>query len=148
MNTHNRDLLNQLNEILPSGEYVILYDGTCMLCNGFVQWIIHRDKEGFFKFGMLQSETGQLVQQLVPDTDSVLLYKSGSLMTKSTAALTILSKLTWYKWMAIGKILPLGLRDSIYDWVARNRYRWFGRHKTCILPDEPLRKRMIDIDIK
>lgn len=148
MNSTNPDLLHRLNGTLPQDDYVILYDGTCMLCNGFVQWVIKRDTKGLFKFGMLQSDTGQLVQQLVPDTDSVLLYYSGKVLTKSSAALTILSNLRWYQWVIVGKLLPKGLRDTIYDWVARNRYRWFGKHEHCILPNEALKKRMIEVVLR
>ena len=118
---------------------VLLFDGVCNLCNGSVQWILKRDHAGQFRFAALQSETGQqflarfgMAQE---DFDTVVLVDGDRIYNRSDAALEILrrlgmpwSLLAWLRW------IPRPVRNAVYDWVARNRYRWFGRQQECLLP--------------
>lgn len=128
---------------------VLLFDGLCNLCNGAVQWIIQRDQEGVFRYASLQSEFGQRLQRengLDPNAlDSIILYEDGEVMTKSEAVVGIAQKLGWpYRIGVMGKILPTFVRDGLYDWVARNRYRWFGKKDECMLPRPEWRGRFLD----
>ena len=127
---------------------VLLFDGVCNLCNASVQWILLRDKHGIFRFASLQSEQGQaLLQQFGLDTEtfnSVVLVDNGQLFTQSDAVLQIASQLG-LPWSAasVFRILPTGFRNAVYDWVARNRYRWFGRQEQCMLPRPEWKGRFI-----
>jgi predicted DCC family thiol-disulfide oxidoreductase YuxK len=128
---------------------VILFDGVCNLCNGAVQFIIKHDKKNRFRFASLQSGTGQhlLEQYNLPadQLNSFILIENGKAYTRSTGALKVAKKLSgiWpmlYTFMIIPKIF----RDSIYDWVARNRYKWFGKKNECMIPAPELKARFLD----
>jgi predicted DCC family thiol-disulfide oxidoreductase YuxK len=127
---------------------VILFDGVCNLCNGFVQFVIRRDPSGRFRFGALQSDGAQRVLASTPHaaplSDSVVLVDEGRVFTRSTAALRIARLLT-FPWPAayVFILVPRPLRDAIYDWVARNRYGWFGRRAECMMPTPELRARFL-----
>ena len=128
---------------------VLLFDGVCNLCNGLIQWIIPRDPAGKLKFAPLQSELGTAIQQrhgLDPtDLDSVLLVEGPKLYTKSTAAIRVAEILGWpYLLLRAGRPLPRTLRDRIYDFVADNRYDWFGKKDQCMVPDEDVSDRFIE----
>ncbi|WP_324676787.1 thiol-disulfide oxidoreductase DCC family protein [Hymenobacter sp. GOD-10R] len=128
----------------------ILFDGVCNLCNGFVQFIIKNDSAGHFRFASLQSEAGQKllaargITAPVTDPESVLLVTATSVYSHSTAVLHILRKLggAWALLYA-GIVLPRFMRDAAYRFVARNRYRWFGREEACMLPTPELAKRFL-----
>jgi predicted DCC family thiol-disulfide oxidoreductase YuxK len=127
---------------------IILFDGVCNLCNGSVNFIIDRDSDQRFVFAPLQEERGQQLQLkygLSPEAlDSVVLIKEGKVYKKSTAALEIAKQLDgWWKVLYIFKIVPAFIRDMVYDMVARNRYRWFGRADQCRLPTPELRARFV-----
>ncbi len=118
---------------------VLLFDGVCNLCNGFVQFILLRDKGGYFQFASLQSEEGQKLLEehgLEPDAlDTVVLIEDGQAFTHSEVALRVGPRLDgFWSWVRIFRILPAGFRDWVYNWVARNRYRWFGKKDQCMLP--------------
>ena len=132
----NADLLNKK---------VIVYDGLCILCNHFVQWLIKRDKKGVFYFTTLQSDLGQdLIAENDVQGDTVVLWDRGQIYTKSDVALNVLSDLSWIWWIFIPfKIIPRAFRNTIYDWIARNRYKWFGKHDTCMLPDPSFKERFL-----
>ena len=134
--------------VLPAVRRVILFDGVCNLCNGFVQFIIQRDRHDRFKFGALQSQASVdlLRGREVPSSDvSTVIYLRGDrIMLRSTAALNILKDLggTWgllYAFMLVPKVL----RDLAYGWVAKNRYRWFGKRDVCMIPSPELRGKFI-----
>ena len=118
---------------------VLLFDGVCNLCSTSVQWVLQRDKAGVFRFAALQSETGrQLLQRFGLDSaafDTVVLVDGERVFTRSDAALEVLRRLgrPW-SWLAILRWLPHSFRNVVYNWVARNRYRWFGRQRECWLP--------------
>jgi len=125
---------------------VILFDGVCNLCNGFVQFVIARDPGGRFQFGPLQSEAAQRLLASAPPSpgDSVVLIEDGRAFTRSTAALRILRRLTFPWPFAYAAILiPRPIRDAVYDVVAGNRYRWFGRRDRCMVPTPEVRKRFL-----
>jgi predicted DCC family thiol-disulfide oxidoreductase YuxK len=131
----------------------ILFDGVCNLCNFIVQFIIRRDARGYFRFASLQSAAGQalLAAHGLPlpaaaplPPDSVLLVEDGRIYSHSTAVLRISRHLDGgWKWLAAAEVLPRFLRDAGYRWVARNRYRWFGRQESCMLPTPALQARFL-----
>ena len=127
---------------------VVIFDGVCNLCNWSVQFIIKHDPKAIFKFTSLQSEFGTTISQRhklsSENPESVLLLKDGKMLSKSSAALAIAAELngTW-KTLAIFRFVPQNIRDSIYDWIANNRYRWFGKRDDCMLPTEEIKERFI-----
>ena len=128
---------------------VILFDGVCNLCNASVDFIIRNDPRAYFQFAALQSQAGQrLLAQAGISTDrleAVLLWENGQLYSASTAALHIARRLRfpWLLFYAF-MLVSSAVRDAIYLWVARNRYRWFGRRDTCRLPTPAERARFLD----
>jgi predicted DCC family thiol-disulfide oxidoreductase YuxK len=126
---------------------VILFDGVCNLCNGFVGFIIERDHQKVFRFSSLQSEFGQVTLKAhhLPADEfySVILLQNGQVFQKSDAVLRIARQLPGYKWLTVFKILPRFFRDFIYELVARNRYRLFGRQDSCMLPSKELLGRFL-----
>lgn len=127
---------------------VILFDGVCNLCNGFVQSIIKIDPQGKFQFAALQSEFGQEVmakaQLPVHELNTVILYDNGKIFTHSDVPLEICRRLggAWTL-LLVFKFIPRSLRNRIYNWVARNRYRWFGKQESCMIPTPELRQRFL-----
>ncbi len=116
-------------------DYIILFDGICNLCNFWVDFVIKRDKEKLFSFVSLQSDEGEKLvtnYNIPPDTDSVIFIKNDVAFLESDAAIEIGKMLPApWKWASAFQFIPRRIRDMIYRWVARNRYRWFGKHKTC-----------------
>jgi predicted DCC family thiol-disulfide oxidoreductase YuxK len=127
---------------------VVLFDGVCNLCNGSVQFIVRHDPEGRFRFASLQSEAGQALLRrhgMDPaELSSVVLVEGGRAHTRSDAALRIAGGLPG-AWKAAGALraVPRPLRDLVYGWVARNRYRWFGKQDACMIPTPELRARFL-----
>ncbi len=119
---------------------IVLFDGVCNLCSRSVQFIIKHDPGAYFLFASLQSEAGKaLLQQYhFPEQaspESLVLIENGRAWRYSGAALRITRKLnSWHRLLYPFIILPAFLRDQVYQWVARNRYRWFGRRESCWLP--------------
>jgi predicted DCC family thiol-disulfide oxidoreductase YuxK len=118
---------------------VVLFDGVCNLCNGWVRFVIQRDTARRFRFASLQSAFahGTLGEHGFPRDylGSMFLFEDGVLYAKSDAFLRIARHLggAW-PFIAVFAVVPRTLRDAIYDWVARNRYRWFGRSESCMVP--------------
>jgi predicted DCC family thiol-disulfide oxidoreductase YuxK len=128
---------------------VVLFDGVCNLCNGFVQFVIPRDPDGYFRFAALSSEAAARVLSTTrregPLVDSVVLVEDGNVYVRSAAALRIARRLSFPWVLGYGlMIVPRPLRDAIYDLVARRRYRWFGRRETCMVPGPGVRDRFLD----
>jgi predicted DCC family thiol-disulfide oxidoreductase YuxK len=127
---------------------IILFDGICNLCNSSVQLIIRRDPTGYFKFASLQSETGQrLIKQygISKQIDSLIVIEKQKVYIKSSAALQICRKLTgFWRFFLILSVLPPFFRDSLYDLVAKNRYNWFGKRDSCMLPTAETKKRFLE----
>jgi predicted DCC family thiol-disulfide oxidoreductase YuxK len=127
---------------------IILFDGICNLCSSSVRFIIQRDPGREFKFASLQSEAGkQYIEQYnIQETiDSIVLIKGGKVYLESTAALKIASRLKW-PWRIFGILqgVPKPVRDRLYRWIAKNRYKWFGRDESCMLPSKENRDRFIE----
>jgi predicted DCC family thiol-disulfide oxidoreductase YuxK len=135
-------------EIPDGGAPVVLFDGVCNLCNGSVQFIVRHDPAGRFRFASLQSEAGRaLLRRHGMDTEelsSVVLVEGGRAYSRSDAALRIAGGLGG-AWKAAGALraVPRPLRDLVYEWVARNRYRWFGKQEACMIPTPELRARFL-----
>lgn len=133
-----------------SDRALVLFDGVCNLCNAAVLFIIDRDPRGRFRFAPLQSDHAvQLLaslgaQDLKSNADSIVLIEEGRVYLRSDAALRICSHLrSPWPVMSWFLIVPRQLRDWVYDWVARNRYRWFGRQESCRIPTPELRERFL-----
>ena len=127
---------------------VILFDGVCGLCNWWVSFVLERDKRGRFRFAALQGEAGgELLRSHglpVDQLDTVVLIAGERAYSKSAAVLEILKRLGFpWSLAAAGAVLPIGVRDGLYDFVARNRYRWFGRTETCRIPTAAERGRFL-----
>jgi predicted DCC family thiol-disulfide oxidoreductase YuxK len=128
---------------------VLLFDGECNLCNHLVQFIIPRDPKAYYRFTALQSERGkQLLQHHhlpMGQTNTVILIEAGQLYTKSSAALRLTRKLyRFWPFLYVFRLVPAFIRDPIYDWIARNRYKWFGRREHCMIPTPDIKQRFLD----
>lgn len=127
---------------------IILFDGVCNLCEKAVQFIIQRDPQGLFHFASLQSSIGHTLQQqhqLPAAFTSFIYIENGKPYLRSTAALKVAGKLTGgWKLLSILLIVPQFLRDFVYDFIARNRYRWMGKKEACWLPTPELKKRFLE----
>jgi len=126
---------------------LILFDGVCILCSGWVRLIIARDRDCRFRFAPIQKPYGKaLAQRLgidvaMPETNAVVL--GGHAYFKSDAAVQVLRMLPGWGWVGALTVLPRGFRDWVYDRVARNRYRVFGRTEQCIVPSAEIISRFI-----
>jgi predicted DCC family thiol-disulfide oxidoreductase YuxK len=127
------------------GQGIILFDGVCNLCNGAVTFIIDRDRDAYFTFAPLQSDTArELLGEEAERLESIVLVEDGKHYTESTAALRIARRLRGPWPLLYGFIIvPRGLRDRVYRFIAANRYRWFGKTDSCRLPTPELRKRFL-----
>jgi predicted DCC family thiol-disulfide oxidoreductase YuxK len=131
-------------------EGLILFDGVCVFCSRLVRFVVARDRAARFRFTAIQSRGGRaLVERLGidpedPETNAVII--DGRAYFKSDAALRVLARLPGWSWSAGLGIAPRKLRDSVYDLIAQNRYRLFGRLDSCIVPGPDLANRLIDDD--
>ena len=132
----------------PSEHPLVLFDGDCNLCNNSVQFILKRDPKAQFRFASLQSQAGRAAIEAlgVGDLpDSIMLICAGKLQVKSTAALAIARGLRWpWPLLSVLWLVPYPLRNLVYDWIARNRIRWFGKREQCWVPTPELRTRFLD----
>src|SRR5690606_13075118 len=120
------------------------FDGVCIFCSATVQWIIKNDPKAYFQLAALQSPEAQLLlagKTLPPHTDSIVLLEQGKVYTESTAALRITRKLRMPYPLLYGLIIiPPFVRNGVYRFIARNRYRWFGRRDSCMIPNPKQQK--------
>lgn len=128
---------------------IVLFDGVCNLCNGFVRFVAPRDPDGTIRFASLQSEVGRelLAERGLPtdELESVVLIEGEDCYVKSSAVLRIAAHLGGaYRPLWALRVVPRGLRDRIYDFVADRRYRWFGKRDRCLMPDGDLETRFLD----
>jgi predicted DCC family thiol-disulfide oxidoreductase YuxK len=128
---------------------VIVFDGVCNLCSISVLFIIKRDKRAVFRFAPVQSAAGaDYLKQYDIDPASVrsiLLVKDGQAYRKSAAALKIVKELYGpWRLMSIFTIVPRPIRDWFYDLIAKNRYKWFGKKDSCMVPTEDIKTRFLD----
>lgn len=126
---------------------VILFDGECNFCDSSVQFIIKRDRKALYKFAAIQSTVGQeiLRKHNIPATlDSFILVDGDQWHTKSSAALRVFKNLTiGWKLCYFLLIVPRPIRDYFYNIIAKNRYKWFGKKESCMLPSPDIRKRFL-----
>jgi len=127
---------------------IILFDGVCNLCNSSVAFAIKRDKNDVFRFAALQSEIGkQLVSKFNIDTsktDSIILIDDEKYYEKSSAALRIAKYLSGGWPLLYGFIIvPKLIRNAFYDYIAKNRYRWYGRKESCMIPTPELQAKFL-----
>ncbi len=128
---------------------IILFDGICNLCNQSVQFVIEHDKENLFQFASLQSDFGQDFlkknQFELLNFNSIIYIEGEQFFTKSSAALKIAQQLNGkIAWLSIFLIVPKPLRDIVYSFIAKNRYRWFGKKESCWLPSPELKTKFLD----
>lgn len=127
---------------------IVFFDGVCNLCNASVQWLIKRDQKHQFRFAPLQGETAKVHLKITDENatpQSVILFENGKVYQKSSAALRIAVKLG-FPWFLAGIffIIPRFFRDWVYDFIARNRYRWFGKQDACMIPTPELKALFLD----
>ncbi|MCO6149356.1 thiol-disulfide oxidoreductase DCC family protein [Flavobacterium sp. NRK1] len=136
-------------ENLPKDKKIILFDGVCNLCDATVQYIIKHDKEDVFRFVALQSELGQeIIKHIGVDTsktDSIILYEQGhAYYYKAEAALKIAGKLGGiYTLLSVFSIFPNWISNKIYDYVAKNRYKWYGKKDACMIPTPEIKSKFL-----
>jgi predicted DCC family thiol-disulfide oxidoreductase YuxK len=134
---------------LPKNIKIILFDGVCNLCNTAVQFIIKHDKNDVFRFVAIQTTLGQEILNYIgidsTKIDSIVLYEPGlAYYYKSDAALQIAKNLDGLFSLAlILKILPTGLRNQLYDYIAKNRYKWYGKKESCMIPSSTLENKFL-----
>lgn len=133
-----------------NGKKIILFDGVCNLCNRSIQFIIRRDTKDEFRFATLQGEIGKsLIKDRNIDTsqiDSIILIEPGTAYyTKSTAALSIGTSFGgMWKMLNVLSLIPSRLRNIVYDFVARNRYKWYGKKDHCMVPTPEIKAKFLD----
>jgi predicted DCC family thiol-disulfide oxidoreductase YuxK len=129
-------------------EDVILYDGVCVFCSRWIRFVAMRDRDRRFRFTAIQSGYGTRLAQAFgidpgdPDTNAVV--HRGVAYFRSDAALTVLSLLPGWRWVRVLRLIPKRLRDAVYNIVARNRYRIFGKYQECFVPDVEMRARVME----
>jgi len=134
---------------LPQNKKIILFDGVCNLCDSSVQFIIKHDKKDVFRFVALQSELGkEIISHIGIDSkniDSIVLYEPGiAYYYKSEAALQIAKNLGGFSLLGTFlKVIPMGIRNRLYDYIAKNRYKWYGKKETCMFPTTELKSRFL-----
>ena len=135
---------------LPKDKKIILFDGVCNLCNDSVLKVIKYDKKNIFLFASLQSKKGlEIIKHLNIDTsliDSIILYDPGvSYEIKSTAALKIMKEFNgFWSLTQVFMIIPENIRNIVYNYIAKNRYKWFGKKEQCMIPTPELKEKFLD----
>lgn len=134
----------------PDGP-ILLFDGVCTLCDHAVQFVLDHEPDGQIQFASLQSSVGRALlaaHGVDPESiDSVVFVDRGRAYLQSDAALRVASRLTWpWRGATVGRVLPRAVRDRMYAYVARNRYRWFGTRDACRIPTPETRARFLDAD--
>jgi len=134
---------------LPPNKKIILFDGVCNLCNSSVQFVIQHDKKDVFRFVALQSELGQEILKHIgvnpKNIDSIILYDPGvAYYYKSKAALEIAKNLGgFWHFGTIFRIIPTGISNQLYDYIAENRYKWYGKKESCMIPTAELKSKFL-----
>jgi len=151
---HPEPRQSERSERDPTSHPVLLYDGVCNLCNASVRWVLAVDRRQVFRFASLQSPVGEALARragaptspgaTVPD--SFVLVDGERAWIRSDALLEAARRLgAPWSWALMLRVFPRGFRDAIYSWIARNRYRWFGKQETCPLPSPEQRARFLDV---
>ena len=127
---------------------ILLFDGHCNLCNAWIQFIVKRESAGTIRFASLQSGAGRrlLEEHKIDENyiESLVFFEEERFSVSSNAALRTLSYLdSWQKHLIFLAVVPRSLRDLVYRFIARNRYKWFGRREQCMIPTTELSKRFL-----
>lgn len=133
---------------LPLDKKIILFDGVCNLCDYSVQYIIKKDTNDKFRFVSLQSTLGKEIINYLgiskQNIDSIVLYiPQKAYYYKSGAVLEIAGELPYLNWFRIFKIIPAGLRDFVYEYIAKNRYKWYGKKSECMIPTPEIKAKFL-----
>src|SRR6476660_4032452 len=134
---------------LPTDKAIILFDGVCNFCDGTVNFLIRNDKNDNLRFAPLQSEVAKRIlahaDEDIKKSDSIILYEpGGKIYAKSAAAIRIGQSLGGvYRLMGIFSLLPAWISDRVYDYVARNRYQWYGKKDECMVPSLEVRNKFL-----
>lgn len=132
---------------IPSDKGIILFDGVCNYCNTMVNFSLKRDKKDFLLFAPLQSDAGLALREkygVAPSVDSFIYIENDKAYLYSTAALKVSKHLSGgWPLMAAFFIVPAFIRDGVYKWIARNRYKWFGKKDTCMIPTPAVRAKFL-----
>jgi predicted DCC family thiol-disulfide oxidoreductase YuxK len=132
---------------------IVFFDGVCNLCQGSIRYLIKNDKKGVLKFASLQGDYAKdfidqkdfVDQTEIHSMQSIMFFDGKNLYKKSTAVLKLSSLIGgWHQLLLLGYIIPRFLRDGLYNIVAKNRYRWFGKKDHCMLPSKELENRFLD----
>ncbi|MDO8996647.1 MAG: thiol-disulfide oxidoreductase DCC family protein [Sediminibacterium sp.] len=131
-------------EITSNTNPVILFDGVCNLCNSSVQFVIKHDPKKKFRFASIQGDYGQQVLKqfhLPPDSlNSFILLKDNQIYTHSTGALKVAKQLSGaWPLLYVFIIIPPFIRNAVYQFIANNRYKWFGKKESCAIPSPELK---------
>lgn len=138
-----------MNKAVEYNNPIILFDGVCNMCSGIVLFVIKRDPEGIFRYAPLQSQAGKsLLERFnlpIDELHSLILVEGDRCYKKSTAALRVAKRMKGL-WPVLYPLVlvPRPIRDFIYDLIARNRYRWFGRRDECLAPTPDVRSRFLE----
>lgn len=134
---------------LPKDKKIILFDGVCNLCDSTVQYLIKRDNKDVFRFVALQSPLGQeIIDHIGIDTsktDSIILYEPNKAYHyKAEAAIKIAAALGGiYHIMQVFLVLPKSFNNAVYDYVAKNRYKWYGKKDECMIPTPEMKAKFL-----
>ena len=136
-------------DTLPKNKKIILFDGVCNLCNSSINYVIDNDQKDVFRFVSLQSDLGQTIQEHLgienKSLDTIILYiPNKGYYIKSTAALKIMAAFSGpWKLMQVFIIIPTSIRDIVYNYIAKNRYKWYGKQESCRIPKIELKKKFL-----
>lgn len=133
---------------MDGGGPIIVFDGHCVLCSANARFVLRHDRNRRFRLAAAQSEAGAALQRrfaLNRDSlETIVVIEDGRAITESDAVIAIAAGLGWpWRAAAAAKLVPRALRDPLYRWVARNRYRWFGRRERCWRPEPADAERML-----
>ena len=133
---------------LPKDKKIVLFDGVCNYCNDKINFIIKKDKQDIFRFVALQSETGQkIIKYLGIDAsiDSIVLYEPGyAYYIKSEAVFRIIKHLSSsVRFLLFFNFIPTSIKNVFYDIIAKNRYNWYGKKESCMMPTEEVKRKFI-----
>jgi predicted DCC family thiol-disulfide oxidoreductase YuxK len=133
---------------IPADKFLVVFDGMCNLCNRFVNFLIHHDKHNRFVFAALQTmeklPLDSEIRKNILSADSVTVIADGKIYFRSDGILKVINKIGGgWKLFYLFIIIPKPIRDWVYDVIAKNRYRWFGRTDSCMVPDEKTKRKFI-----
>jgi len=124
---------------------IVFYDGQCVLCNKSIIWLIKNDPKNILKFTHFKSNFVIKNHKHVSEIEAISIKdENGNYLNRSDAVLCLLKKINKLKFLRfIGSLTPKSIRDGIYDFIAKNRYNWFGKHESCFVPDEKIKSKFI-----